>query len=187
MAKLNWQAVVAGVGGQGVLFVTKLLAQTATDQGADILISEVHGMAQRGGSVLSHLKAGKHSSPLVAQGQADLLLSLDAGEAIRNLGFVRPQGKIVVNAASGDFLSAQARKALAANKVELIWVDAAGEAERAGIITGSNVVLLAAAARAGALPFDNRQIEAVLMEMTPAARVKSNQKLFAAGVAAGGA
>ena len=68
MSRRKWQAVVAGVGGQGVLFVTRALAAAVAKGAGDILISEVHGMAQRGGAVLSQLKAGSFASPLITPG-----------------------------------------------------------------------------------------------------------------------
>lgn len=88
MSRLEWQAVVAGVGGQGVLFVSRALSTAVEPKAGSILISEVHGMAQRGGAVVSHLKAGPFSGPLVSPGQADLLLALDPGEAVRNLSYL---------------------------------------------------------------------------------------------------
>ena len=184
MSRLKWQAVVAGVGGQGVLFVTRVLAQAAQKRTGKVLISEVHGMAQRGGSVVSHLKAGEFASPLVALGQADALISLDAGEAIRNLAFLKPGGGLVVNAPGPEFLSAEGQDALAKHKVTPITIDATGLAMEAGAMKGANVVLLAAAAQSGALPFARREIEAVLTDITPPARMKANEKLFALGCGA---
>ena len=75
------QLIISGVGGQGILFVTRLLAETAIAAGMPVLTSETHGMAQRGGIVISHLKVGEYTSPLVRPGQADGLLSLK-GETV---------------------------------------------------------------------------------------------------------
>lgn len=184
MPRLDWQALVAGVGGQGVLFVTRLLAQAAMDTGSRVLISEVHGMAQRGGSVVSHLKAGCQAGPLLAQGQADLLLSLDSGEAVRNLAYLAPNAALVVNAPGPEFLSKKARAALRKQKVRLITLDASGIAAGLGSPKGLNVVMAAAAARAGALPFSPQKLEEILTGLSPRARRKPNQRLFAAGQAA---
>ncbi|MGD2016130.1 MAG: 2-oxoacid:acceptor oxidoreductase family protein, partial [Desulfobacterales bacterium] len=65
------QLIISGVGGQGVLFVTRLLAEAAILRGLAVFTSETHGMAQRGGTVLSHLKVGEHTSPLIRPAQAD--------------------------------------------------------------------------------------------------------------------
>ncbi len=177
----GWQAVVAGVGGQGVLFVTRMLALGAQALGGRVLISEVHGMAQRGGSVISHLKIGDFAGPLVAMGQADLLLSLDPGEAVRNFGFLRSGGAAVVNAPDAGFLSPEAQKALAAHRVRLICLDAAGLAAAAGAAKGANLALLAGAAGAGVLPFPAAQLKLVVLEASPAARKQVNQRLWEAG------
>ncbi|MBI5523425.1 MAG: 2-oxoacid:acceptor oxidoreductase family protein [Desulfarculus sp.] len=178
---LRWQAVVAGVGGQGVLFVTRMLALGAQAAGGRVLISEVHGMAQRGGSVISHLKIGDFAGPLVAMGQADLLLSLDPGEAVRNLGFLRPGGAAVVNAPGPEFLSPEARTAVAAHQVRLVCLDAAGLARAAGAAKGVNLALLAGAAASGVLPFGAAQLKQVVLGASPASRQQVNQRLWQAG------
>ncbi len=183
MAGLSWQAVVAGVGGQGALFVTRVLAQAAVARGSEVLMSEVHGMAQKGGSVLSHLRAGAFAGPLVSQGEADLLLSLDAGEAQRNLAFLRRGGRLVVNAAGPDCLPAAARAALAGPGVAAHWVDAVGLAGPAQT-QAQNVGALGLRGPGRALPFAAPELLAVVLDLTPPAWREANQKLFAAGVAA---
>ena len=70
------QKVISGVGGQGVLFDTRLMAEAAIRKGLPVLTSETHGMAQRGGTVISHLKVGAYTSPLIRTGQADVLLAM---------------------------------------------------------------------------------------------------------------
>lgn len=92
------QIVVSGVGGQGVLFVTRLLAETAIRKGASVLTSETHGMAQRGGVVVSHLKVGDFSSPLVRASRADGLIVLSAENLPLHRPFLGPAGWAVVNA-----------------------------------------------------------------------------------------
>ena len=184
MAKMQWQAVVAGVGGQGVIFVTRLLAQGLMPKSGQVLISEVHGMAQRGGSVVSHLKAGGFASPLVSQGQAQLLISLEAGEAVRNLAFVAPGGWLVVNAPGRQVFSDEAWSALEAHGVRALLVDASGLALGAGYPKGANVVLSAAAAAAGALPLSAGEMQELLNQASSGSRAQANQKLFALGAAA---
>jgi indolepyruvate ferredoxin oxidoreductase beta subunit len=94
------QLIISGIGGQGILFVTRLLAETAIAMGLPVLTSETHGMAQRGGIVISHLKVGDFSSPLVRPGQADGLLALKPENVILHRHFLRPDGWIVANAPS---------------------------------------------------------------------------------------
>ena len=181
MKGFRWQAIVAGVGGQGVLFVTRMLAAAARSKSAKVLISEVHGMAQRGGSVVSHLKAGGFASPLVTAGRAQLLFSLDAGEAIRNLAYLAPGATLVVNAPGPDFLSPRGKAALTRHGIRLVCRDAGGLAREAGAPKAANVVLLAAAAASGALPFSRELVWDILYQASQPARQEANRRLFALG------
>lgn len=95
---MNQQLIISGVGGQGILFITRLLADTAIHKGLPVLTSETHGMAQRGGIVISHLKVGEFSSPLVRPGQADGLVSLKAETVALHRHFLKAGGWIVANA-----------------------------------------------------------------------------------------
>ena len=96
-SSVQQQIVISGVGGQGVLFVTRLLAEAAIDKGLPVFTSETHGMAQRGGTVLSHLKIGTFASPLIRPGQADGLLALKAENVLQHRSFLDRTGWIVVN------------------------------------------------------------------------------------------
>jgi len=101
---MKCQTVIAGIGGQGVLFAAKVLTEAARRRKLQVLGSQTFGMAQRGGSVMTHLKIGPFESPLVCEGDADLLLALDSVEAHRTLPFLRARGSgaaalCVVNAA----------------------------------------------------------------------------------------
>lgn len=82
------QIVISGVGGQGVLFIAGIFTEAARRKGLKILGAENHGMSQRGGSVTSHLKIGDFESPLVAEGDADLLIGLEATETLRTLAYL---------------------------------------------------------------------------------------------------
>lgn len=127
------QILVAGAGGQGVLFLTRLLADAAILLGAPVLTSETHGMAQRGGIVVSHLKVGSFESPLIRTGQADGLLALKSEDLALHLRFLSPSGWAVVNARSAP--SAQ-------KEIDLFAVDADGLAEKSGNPRGANLCLL---------------------------------------------
>jgi indolepyruvate ferredoxin oxidoreductase beta subunit len=92
------QLIISGVGGQGILFITRLLADAAILRGLPVLTSETHGMAQRGGVVISHLKAGAYASPLVRAGEADGLVVMKRENLELHHRFLRPGGWVVVNA-----------------------------------------------------------------------------------------
>ena len=86
---MKCQTIIAGVGGQGVLFAAKVFTEMARCRQHQILGSQTFGMSQRGGSVMTHLKIGQFDSPLVGEGDADLLLGLDCTEAHRTLPYLR--------------------------------------------------------------------------------------------------
>lgn len=98
---ISQQLIISGVGGQGILFVTRILAEAAISRGIPVLTSETHGMAQRGGIVISHLKVGEFSSPLVCPGRADGLLSLKHETVPLHRHFLKPDGWTVANAPVG--------------------------------------------------------------------------------------
>ncbi len=95
---ISQQLILSGVGGQGILFITRLLAETAIAKGLPVMTSETHGMAQRGGIVISHLKVGSFSSPLVQPGRAAGLIALKPGNAPLHRHFLNGSGWIGVNA-----------------------------------------------------------------------------------------
>ena len=99
---IKQQIVISGVGGQGVLFVTRLLAEAAIGKGMPVTTSETHGMAQRGGTVLSHFKVGDYSSPLIRPAQADGLLVLKAENMAQHGAFLRSEGWVALNAGPED-------------------------------------------------------------------------------------
>ncbi len=90
--------LIVGVGGQGALLASKTLGQVLLDAGYDVKVSEVHGMSQRGGSVVTYVRYGKKVySPIVDKGQADYIVSFEMLEAARYTDYLKPDGKIVVN------------------------------------------------------------------------------------------
>jgi indolepyruvate ferredoxin oxidoreductase beta subunit len=94
------QILISGVGGQGVLFVTGLLAEVAINKGLSVFTSETHGMAQRGGTVVSHFKVGDFSSPLIRPFKADGLLVLKDENIAQHGSFLRKGGWAVVNSSN---------------------------------------------------------------------------------------
>lgn len=96
-AENRYQVVISGVGGQGVLFITRLLAEAAIQNGLPVFTSETHGMAQRGGTVISHLKIGEFASPLICPGNADVLIALKAESLDLHGGYLKSGGWAAVN------------------------------------------------------------------------------------------
>lgn len=90
--------LIVGVGGQGTLLTSRILAQVAVDLGYDVKVSEIHGMAQRGGSVVSQVRYGeKVYSPIISKGDADIILAFEKLEAARWLDYLKPEGAIIIN------------------------------------------------------------------------------------------
>jgi indolepyruvate ferredoxin oxidoreductase beta subunit len=173
------QIAISGLGGQGVLFVTKLLADTALDLGHSVLISETHGMAQRGGNVISHLKISggdaecpRLRSPLIRPGKADLMLVLHPdGLAIHGF-YLKPGGWIFCNRSSVN------GKSDAAGETS---VDANGIALELGAPVCANLVLLGYAAGSGRLFCRAEQVEATLRR-AGGKRSEINLTAFRAGL-----
>ncbi len=99
----SYNIMIVGVGGQGSLLASKLLGRLLGDEGYDVKISEVHGMSQRGGSVVTYVRAGeKVYSPIIEEGEADFIVSFEKIEAARYAKCLKPDGKIVVNSQEID-------------------------------------------------------------------------------------
>lgn len=98
MSKATFELVIVGVGGQGTLLASKILGRLALSENCGVKVSEVHGMSQRGGSVITYVRVGDRvHSPVVGIGQADYLLSFEALEAARASAFLKPDGVAIVN------------------------------------------------------------------------------------------
>lgn len=149
--------LLCGVGGQGTLLASNLLAECAMEAGYDVKKSEIHGMAQRGGSVVSHVRFGERiCSPIIRKGECDILLAFEELEALRWTEFLKPKGLVISNAQNILPMSVSAGAAvypknitekLASQSARVISVDAIGKARDLGNQKCLNVVLLGVLAR----------------------------------------
>lgn len=167
MGPVTFRLVVAGVGGQGILFTTRLLEEAALARGLPVLGAETHGMSQRGGSVLSHFKVGPFLSPMVRRGAADCLLGMELDEAHRHAAYVSPDGIAVINCAPQAAGSPVLRR-LEARGVEVWTEDADTIAMHLGVPTLANVALLGCALAHPAFPFTLPEIRAAVERRSPA-------------------
>lgn len=94
----NENIIIAGVGGQGILFTSKIIGEAALESNMDVLTSEIHGMAQRGGAVVSTVKIGNASSPLIADGEADIVIAFEPVEALRIANRISKNTTVIINA-----------------------------------------------------------------------------------------
>ncbi len=166
-----FEIVICGRGGQGVIFLTRQIGETAAGKGLDVIGSETHGMAQRGGSVNSHLRMGPFSSSLIRQGHADLIISMDPQETKNNLHFLKPGGLIVESSPDPA-------------EDGVVRVDSVGLARQLGRVQLENVVLLGAAAGLDKFPLSVDDIRSQLAKH-PSEKVReTNLKALEAGSAA---
>ena len=143
--------MIVGVGGQGTLLASRILGNTVINEGYDVKLSEVHGMSQRGGSVVTYVKYGeKVYSPIIGKGEADIILAFELLEAYRALPYLKKGGKIIVNNQKMNPMPVitgaagypeEIEKKIAA-EAHLISVDALSLAKEAGNIKAVNVVLI---------------------------------------------
>ncbi|MEM4576913.1 MAG: indolepyruvate oxidoreductase subunit beta [Candidatus Nezhaarchaeales archaeon] len=186
--------VISGIGGQGVLTLTSLLGRAAILEGYDVKISEVHGMAQRGGAVVCHVKIGKIvNSPLVMEGSADVLLSLELSETIRALNFLKPRGVVVMSkSAFPPPLSTimgyrypsleEVIEELRGVAGEVYVVDAHEIARNIGAPLSANIVLLGAAWATGRLMLSGSSILKAINSAFKKEVAEMNVKTFEEGV-----
>ncbi|OJV66115.1 MAG: indolepyruvate oxidoreductase subunit beta [Clostridiales bacterium 38-18] len=149
--------LLCGVGGQGIILASKILATGLIKAGYDVKMSEVHGMAQRGGSVTTQVRYGeKVYSPIIGKGQADVLVSFETMETPRWIDYVKPEGKVVINAyqiPSATILSGAAEYPEGviedlSSKVNTTVFKAAELAEELGNIKTMNVIIVGALVKA---------------------------------------
>ncbi len=181
--------LIAGVGGQGAVLASRIIAQAALQQGQDIKVSEVHGMAQRGGSVTTQVRIGeKVFSPLISKGEADYLLVFEKLEALRWLDYLKPDGVLIVNDQSIPPMSViQGQTGYPENIIEhlrektgnVLAVDALHIAASCGSAKAVNVVLLGALARC--MDYDGSVWQKALEQKVPPKFLEINQAAFAAG------
>ncbi len=179
---------LVGVGGQGIVLTSDLLALAAVQAGCDVKKSEIHGMSQRGGSVISQVRFGaKVFSPIIPDGQSDVIVSFERTEALRWAHLAKPGARILVNdmeripvtVSSG--LQAPLRDAdqrLAAYP-GLMLLAANPLAEQAGNLRTANVVLMGALSTL--IPFAEAHWQAAMRERIPARLLEVNLRAFALG------
>jgi indolepyruvate ferredoxin oxidoreductase beta subunit len=185
--------LISGVGGQGVLLTSKVIAEAALLAGLDVKQSEVHGMAQRGGSVLSQVRFGdKVFSPIVSEGEADLLIGFEPLETARYLHFLKDEGVVVYNTRTigtiGVSIAAEKYpvdiNTLIKDRVKTVTpFDGTQLAVAAGDKRTLNLVLLGAAL--SFLPLKESDILEAIKNTVPKKVLEINQKAFAAGRAQG--
>ena len=184
----NVNIMIVGVGGQGTLLASRILGNAILSLGYDVKVSEVHGMSQRGGSVVTYVKYGKKVySPIIDKGEADIILAFEQLEALRALPYLKIGGKMIVNTQKINPMPVitgaaaypeQILETLDA-KIDLTALDALSIAKNAGNVKAVNVVLMGVMAKNTAIPYET-WVDAV-RACVPTKFLDANLRAFDAG------
>ena len=189
----NVNIMIVGVGGQGTLLASRILGNAILSLGYDVKVSEVHGMSQRGGSVVTYVKYGeKVYSPVIGKGEADIILAFEQLEALRALPYLKIGGKMIANTQKINPMPVITGAAAypenimdrLAEKVDLTALDALAMAKDAGNTKAVNVVLMGVMAKNTNIPYET-WISAV-RECVPAKFLEANLRAFDEGYNYGG-
>lgn len=182
--------MIVGVGGQGTLLTSRILGRLAIEAGYDVKLSEVHGMAQRGGSVVTFVRyGGKVEEPIVEEGQADVLIAFERLEALRYLHFLKKDGVVIVNDWRIDPITVVTGAAsypehiidtLKASRSTIV-VEAMTEAKKLGAPRAFNVIVLGAAAKH--MGFGKEDWLRVIETTVPPKTIDVNKQAFEIGYA----
>lgn len=190
----EFNIVLAGVGGQGTLLAAEAIGAAAVKDELNVRVSEIHGMAQRGGAVVSTVRIGEDAlSSTVLDGQADVLLGFEPFETLRNLKYASEKTLVMMSTERipPTELAAKNVKYLSIEKLvervqiftcHVLLVDAPRLAKKAGSSLAQNVVLLGALAGTGVLPVKTESLKEAIRELVPAKHSEMNLRAFELGL-----
>ena len=185
--------IIVGVGGQGILTCSMILAKAAMNANLNVITSEIHGMAQRGGSVEVHVRIGDVLSPLIPIGDADIMIALEPVEALRYAKYLnedslvilntRPVIPVTVTLGNANYPSInEIVEKLNEITTKVVPVDASAIAEKLGSIQSTNIVILGILAKLAKLPFDYKHLEQAIREVLPPTTHDINLRAFREGL-----
>lgn len=187
MEKLN--IMIVGVGGQGTLLASRILGNVALKKSYDVKVSEVHGMSQRGGSVVTYVKFDKKVySPLVEKGEADIIMAFERLEALRWISYLKDRGRMIINDQRIDPMPVIIGKAaypqgiienIKGNYENIVSIDALRIAKECGNVKAVNLVLLGVMAKS--TDIEKEVWMESLKEVVPKKLLDVNVKAFEAG------
>ena len=184
--------LLAGVGGQGIVLASKLMAHTAMNKGQKVRTAETIGMAQRGGCVVSHVRMGEEIySPLISLKSADVVIGFEPAEAVRCLSYLKEGGTVIVSQkaikpvtdslSKTDYDGEEMLQYLGKCVKRLIVVDSEAVFAECGSARGLNIALLGAAVAAGVLGMSLKDMEKTMTDKLPQRFVAMNLKALRAG------
>ena len=195
---MMYNIMTCGVGGQGLMLVSNIIGLTCADYGLNIRTAETHGLAQRSGSIYTHIRIGDDVfSPLIPYGEADVLLGMEAIEALRNIEFLKPNGVIIlnnyiwqpvqstyerVNSSEIKYIDVQEIiKILEVITSKIYVINALDLALKAGNPLTSNVVLLGALSKIKGFPISREDLKSVIPKVVPKKAIDVNLNAFDIG------
>ena len=172
---MNKNILLCGVGGQGTVLASKLLAAAAMEKGIPVMSAETIGMAQKGGSVFSHLRMGDGiQTPMLCKGSADVIIGFEPAEAVRMLPYLAENGCVIVNSCpvipvtstlkTSSYNGSEMIEYLKQQVKRLTVVDGASACREVGSPKALNMILLGAALAGGVLPFTAEEIKSVMQK-----------------------
>jgi len=190
--------MTCGVGGQGLMLVSTVIGIACAEFGIDIRTAETHGLAQRSGSIYTHIRIGENTfSPLIPYGEADALLGMEAIEALRYIEFLKPNGITIINKytwnpvqSTFDRVNNNQEKYISIETIlkqlekvtkNIHLIDASTIANEAGNPLTSNLVLLGALAKTEGFPLSLSQLEIVVPKVVPKKAIDANLKALLMG------
>lgn len=175
---MNKNIILCGVGGQGTVLASKLISSVAMEKGLLVMSAETIGMSQRGGSVFSHIRIGEGiQTPMIAEGEADIIIAFEPGEAVRMLPYLKANGQMIVSAkevmpvmatlAGTDYQGKEMLDYLAAKVANLVVVDTEAACQKIGTTKALNVFLLGVAVTSGALGVTEEELKEIIKKKVP--------------------
>ncbi|MCI6870690.1 MAG: indolepyruvate oxidoreductase subunit beta [Selenomonadales bacterium] len=184
---MNKNILLCGVGGQGIVLASKLIAQAAMENSLPVMSAETIGMAQKGGSVFSHVRIGSNlSTPMIPKGGADVIIGFEPAEAVRMLPYLKKDGTVIVNScptkpvtamlSASSYTGKEMLAYLKKNVERLTVVDCERAASEIGSLKVVNMILLGAAAATGELPISMADIKTCLAKRLKPQLLEMNYK-----------
>jgi indolepyruvate ferredoxin oxidoreductase beta subunit len=185
---MNKDILICGVGGQGTVLASRIIAAAAMAEGNTVHSAETIGMAQRGGPVTSHVRIGEQAySPLIPLGKADMIIGFEPSEVVRNIGYLKEDGLAVVNTTAIKPVTASLAdtgydgtemKAFLEQHVNCIFVDGETECQKLGSMKFLNILLLGIASGSGCLGIQKETLQSEIEKRVPAKFREANLQAF---------
>ena len=196
---MAYNILLAGVGGQGLMLLTAVLGEASVDARLDVITQEQHGLAQRSGSISAHVRIGEAYSPMIPYGMADMIIAMEAFEALRYVEYLKKDGVVIMNSrimhpvieTSGivnkrrenlEYVSLeQILEKLGEITSNIKVIDAMGLAEKTGNPKAENTVLLGVSSATKGFPVSREMLLKAVKKIVPERTIEENTKAFELG------